>query len=145
MTNPEMERIAGAYAAAKNRHDPATALGYCTEDFFLEPVPLGTKTVGKRAVLDFFGSFFHAFPDYAGDIETKAFGDDVIIATWQWRGTLRGEFLGYAPTGRPISLIAVSMYLFRDGELAGERVFFDLATLFRQAGLPLADAQAEVA
>jgi len=137
MRNDEMDRSARAYAEAKNRHDPATALGNCTEDFFLEAVPLGSKTEGKKEVLAFLLDFFRAFPDYAGDVETKAFGDDVIIATWQWRGTLRGEFLGYAPTGRSISLEAVSLYQFRDGKLAGERVFFDLATLFRQAGLPL--------
>ena len=145
MTREEMDRTAKAYAEAKNRHDPATALGHCTDDFFLEAVPLGSKTEGKRAVLDFLLDFFRAFPDYAGEIETKAFGDDVVIATWNWRGTLRGEFLGYAPTGRPISLTAVSLYRFRDGKLAGEQVFFDLATLFRQAGLPLAIEVAQVA
>jgi steroid delta-isomerase-like uncharacterized protein len=96
-------------------------------------------------VLEFLHGFFRAFPDYQGEIETQAFGDDVMIATWLWRGSLRGEFLGYAPTGRSVSVPAVSVYHFRDGKLAGERVFFDVATLFRQAGLPLAGEEARVA
>jgi hypothetical protein len=42
MTRDEMDRTARSYAGAKNRHDPVTALTYCTEDYFLEAVPLGS-------------------------------------------------------------------------------------------------------
>ena len=145
MTREAMERIVRAYGASKCRHDPATALGDCTDDYFLDVVPFGSKTEGKAAVLAFLRDFFRAFPDYHGELETTAFGDDVMIGTWQLRGTLRGEYLGYAPTGRSISVPAVSLFAFRDGKLAGERVFFDMATLFRQAGLPLASGEARVA
>ena len=145
MTREEMERTARAYGAAKCRYDAATALGYCTDDYFLEVVPFGSKAEGKAAVLGFLGDFFRAFPDYHGEVETAAFGDDVMIGTWRFTGTLRGEFLGYAPTGRAVAVPAVSLFLFRDGKLAGERVFFDMATLFRQAGLPLALEEAAVA
>jgi predicted ester cyclase len=68
-----------------------------------------------------------------------------MIGTWHSRGTLRGDFMGYAPTGRSISVPAVSVFHFREGKLSGERVFFDMATLFRQAGLRLVTEEARVA
>ena len=72
-----------------------------------------------------------------GAAESWTVSDDGLVALWLWRGTMKGAFLGQAATGRAIAVPAVSAYFFRDGKLAGERVYFDLATLCEQAGLSL--------
>ena len=61
----------------------------------------------------------------------------MVIGLWTLRGTLRGELFGMPPTGRPVAVPAVSAYFLRDGKLCCERIFFDVATLLAQAGLPM--------
>ena len=136
----DVERIVSEYGAAKNRHDPQAALECCTDDFALEIVPLGERIEGKAQAIEYLERFMTAFPDYHGELETKASGTDVVIGLWTLRGTLRGELLGMPPTGRPVVVPAVSAYFLRDGRLCCERIFFDVATLLTQAGLPTLDS-----
>jgi steroid delta-isomerase-like uncharacterized protein len=131
------ERIVFEYGAAKNRHDPRTVLERCTDDFALEIVPLGERIEGKERVLEYLERFLRSFPDYAGESDTKVASGDVVMALWTLRGTLRGEFLGMPPTGRAVAVPAVSVYFLRGGKLRCERIFFDVATLLAQAGLPM--------
>jgi carboxymethylenebutenolidase len=42
---------------------------------------------------------------------------------------------GVPPTGRPITLDVVAVIGFRDGLLESERIYWDHATVLRQAGL----------
>lgn len=67
-----------------------------------------------------------------------------MIALWQLRGTLRGEFLGQPPTERTVFVPSVSAYFFHAGKFVGERVYFDMATFCRQAGLLLPRAALSV-
>jgi predicted ester cyclase len=57
----------------------------------------------------------------------------MIAETW-YQGIHRGPFFDYAPTGRPIRFPLVVVIPFRDGLMAGERFYYDLATLLRQIG-----------
>ena len=132
----DLERVVLEYGAAKNRHDPRAALEWCTDDFALEVVPLGERIEGKARVEEYLTRFMQTFPDYVGELETKASGADVVIGLWTLCGTLRGELLGMPPTGRAVAVPAVSAYFLRDGRLCCERIFFDVATLLAQAGLP---------
>lgn len=131
------ERAVLEYGAAKNRHDPRAALEWCTDDFALEIVPLGERIEGKARAEEYLTRFMQAFPDYVGQVDTKASGPDVVIGLWTLCGTLRGELLGMPPTGRAVAVPAVSAYFLRGGRLCCERIFFDTATLLAQAGLSM--------
>jgi hypothetical protein len=58
-----------------------------------------------------------------------------MIAQTRYHGIHRGRFLDYEPTGKPISLPLAVVIPFRDGLMAGERFYYDLATLLRQIGV----------
>jgi len=50
------------------------------------------------------------------------------------RGTHTGEYLGFAPTGRPVRYASHEFYRVADGLIAEEWICSDTATLFRQLG-----------
>ncbi len=58
-----------------------------------------------------------------------------MIAETRYQGTHIGEFLGIPATGRPIDFSLAVIITFRDGLMAGERFYNDLATLLRQLGV----------
>ncbi len=61
-------------------------------------------------------------------------------------GTLRGargaHGVGVAPSGRSFAVPFANVTPFRDGLMAGESIYFDLATLCEQAALPLEEVRA---
>lgn len=131
----EMAALVGRYADAKNRYELDAALADWSDDGFFEAVPLSLRVAGRDAVRSLFKALLSAFPDYRGRIEGQAAGDQGLAAWWVLEGTMDGPFLGLEPTGREVSVPAVSVFAFRDGLIAGERMFFDLATMCEQAGL----------
>jgi SnoaL-like polyketide cyclase len=64
-----------------------------------------------------------------------AFGDDVIVAWGLLRGTSGGDWLGVPPSGGSFAVPFTNVAPFKDGLIAGESIYFDLATLCEQAGL----------
>ena len=59
----------------------------------------------------------------------------VVWGTLQ--GTSGGEWMGVPPSGRSFAVPFANVTPFRDGLMAGESVYFDLATLCEQADLPI--------
>jgi predicted ester cyclase len=55
----------------------------------------------------------------------------MIAQTW-YQGVHRGRFLDYEPTGLRVRFPLAVVIPFRDGLMAGERFYYDLATLLRQ-------------
>ena len=74
-----------------------------------------------------------AFPDiqYRVDDVIVAGGDRIALR-WEARGTHRGEYLGVAATGRPVSYTGVTIYELRDGRVARIWVAADLLSLLRR-------------
>ena len=57
---------------------------------------------------------------------------DTVIAEGRFAGRHVGEFEGLAPTGREVDFRFVVVVGLRDGLMAGERFYYDRATLWRQ-------------
>ena len=81
--------------------------------------------------------FFSAFPDLAPRDEGIAFGDDTVVVWGTLHGTSRGHWLGVPAGGGTFAVPFANVVPFRDGLMAGEIIFFDLATLCEQARIPL--------
>jgi hypothetical protein len=71
-----------------------------------------------------------------------AFGHDVIVVWGHLRGTSSGEWLGVPPGGGSFVVPSANVAPFEKGRMAGESVYFDLATLSEQAGLSLDEIRA---
>lgn len=142
MDREEMLHLFEAHRTAEAARDLDGILATFAEDCFLETVPLGLRSEGKDAAKAAYEGYFTAFPDLAPDDQGTAFGDDVIVVWGILRGTSGGEWLGVPPSGGTFAVPFANVAPFRDGLMAGETIYFDLATLCQQAGLPLADVRA---
>jgi steroid delta-isomerase-like uncharacterized protein len=80
------------------------------------------------------------FPDLRFEItETIAEGDRVAIA-WRMIGTHTEAMGPYAPTGRRIDVLGITIYYFRDGRITGHTQVVDRIAVAQQLGLVKAGA-----
>jgi steroid delta-isomerase-like uncharacterized protein len=146
MHTDEMMRLFEAHRKAEADRDIDAILETFVADCFLETVPLGLRSEGKDAVRGAYErQFFTSFPDLAPEDEGMAFGDDVAVVWGTLRGTSRGEWLGVPPGGGAFAVPFTNVVPFDQGLMAGERIYFDLATLCEQARIPLEEVRAAAA
>src|SRR5919197_1130905 len=79
---------------------------------------------------------------FTPDDQGVAFGDDAMVAWGFLRGTSGGDWLGVPPSGRSFAVPFTNVARFAGNLMAGENIYFDLATLCEQAALPLDDIRA---
>jgi steroid delta-isomerase-like uncharacterized protein len=141
-----MLRLFEAHREAEAARDIDAILETFVDDCFLETMPLGLRSEGKEAVRAAYEQqYFTAFPDLAPEDEGMAFGDDVAVVWGTLRGTSRGEWLGVLAGGGSFAVPFANVVPFKDGLMAGETIYFDLATLCEQARLPLEAVRAAAA
>ena len=145
MDRASMDRLFRQHRDAEARRDYDAVIDTFTEDCYLETVPLHSRSEGREAARAAYVGYFTAFPDLAPEDEGYAFGDDVLVTWGHLNGTSGGEWLGVAPSGRAFSVPFTNVTTFAGARMAGETIYFDLATLCEQAGLPLDEIRAAVA
>jgi steroid delta-isomerase-like uncharacterized protein len=138
MSNRANRQTLDTYVDAKNRGDVEAALAVCTDDYRYESVGLGGPVEGKEAARQFYAALFASLPDYRGEFDGIVEGEDAIVAWGRFGGTLAGDLVGIpVEAGRELSVPATFVCTFRDGLLATDTGYFDVATLAAQAGVPL--------
>jgi steroid delta-isomerase-like uncharacterized protein len=143
MTREEMQRLFDRHRDAEAARNYDGILETFVEDCFLETKPLGIRSEGREAVRRTYEEgYFVAFPDLSPDDVGSAFGDDVMVVWGTLEGTSGGEWMGVPPSGKSFSVPFANVTPFRDGLMAGETIYFDLATLCEQAELPLNEVRA---
>ncbi len=142
MNPEEMQRLFERHREAEAARDYDAILATFVEDCFLETHPLGLRSEGRTAVRAAYEGYFTAFPDLAPDDQGRAVGEDVLVVWGTLRGTSGGDWVGVPPSGRPFSVPFANVTPFRDGLMAGESIYFDLATLCEQAALSLDEVRA---
>lgn len=143
MTREEMQHLFERHRDAEAARDYDGILETFVEDCFLETKALGMRSEGREAVRRTYQEgYFVAFPDLAPDDVGSAFGDDVMVVWGTLEGSSGGDWMGVPPTGRRFSVPFANVTPFRDGLMAGETIYFDLATLCEQTGLPLDEIRA---
>ena len=142
MNRDEMLSLFEAHREAEAARDFDAILETFVDDCFLETVPLGVRAEGKVAARAAYEGFFTAFPDLSPDDQGMALGDDVIVVWGALRGTSGGSWLGIPAGGGSFVVPFANVAPFKDGLLAGESIYFDLATLCEQAGIGLDEIRA---
>jgi steroid delta-isomerase-like uncharacterized protein len=137
MNAAEMQQLFAVHRDAERQRDFDAIMKTFTENCYLETIALGSRSEGQEAVRDAYVAAFTAFPDLKPEDRGVAFGDAVMVAWGIQRGTSLGDWLGVPPSGQPFAVPFTNVATFADGLMVGESVYFDLATLCDQAGLPL--------
>lgn len=136
MTRDEIAQALRIYADAKSRHALDEALDLVTEDSVYEDHAFGSEYIGKEALRQFYGQLWTDLPDYFGDFDGHAYGENVSVSWGRWGGTLGDTFMGVSiDAGRRLEIPVTFVCYWRQGLLARDVGYFDSATLLRQAGL----------
>ncbi len=101
--------------------------------------PGGLRGEGRDACVEFYGSWFGAFPDAHVEVHSLHLLDDVAVEEGTFTGThdgvLHGPAGAIAPTGRAVSLDYVQVLRFRDGKHTLFHLSFDRLAMLEQLGL----------
>ena len=131
----------GPIARPRPDRDYDAVIATFSPDCYLETVALGLRSEGHAAARAAYVGYFTAFPDLTPEDVGAAFGDDVFVTWGQLRGTSSGPWLGVPPSGRSFEVPFTNVTTFTGDFMAGESIYFDLATLCEQAGLPIEDVR----
>ena len=96
--------------------------------------PGSTPKPGPEHFRAFWQKFCGAFPDLRVVIEDVIGEGDKTAARFRFHGTHRGDHLGPAATGRPISATGMCLIRWRNGQIVEGWNEFDSMRLFQQIG-----------
>jgi len=95
----------------------------------------GKELVGREAFKTFWRQFRGAFPDIRVDVEDALVEGDKVMVRCAVRGTHRGEGIGIAPTGKPVTFTGMCVARITGGQMAEAWNNFDFLSLYQQLGI----------
>jgi steroid delta-isomerase-like uncharacterized protein len=91
---------------------------------------------GLAGVRSFYQQMMAALPDLEIQVQHQHVTDEAILVEVVIRGTHLGPWRGLPPTGQRVEFPLCGVYTFDDEDrLAGERIYYDRATVLRQVGV----------
>ncbi len=112
-----------------------------TSDPFVNHVPVMTGGVGSSEVRHFYSTYF--IPCHPPDTEiipvARTVGDDRVVdeLIHKFTHTIEMPWIlpGVPPTGKRVEVAVIVVVQFKDGKIAGERIYWDQASVLAQVGL----------
>jgi steroid delta-isomerase-like uncharacterized protein len=136
VTRDELQNALDVYAATKNAHDVERIIELRSDDCVDHAPATGMRLEGKEAIRDFFTAFFDSVPNYYGEFDGIAFGDDTVVVWGYFGGTVSDTFLGVPIEGvRELRVPTAFVCRFRDGLLVDDLQYYDINTVTTQLGL----------
>jgi steroid delta-isomerase-like uncharacterized protein len=128
--------IVEEHVRLENAHDLPGVLGTFGNTAQYDDEAWGEHHEGIDGVRRFYEQLMKALPDLEIAVQRQHVTDDAILLEVIIRGTHLGEWRGLPPTGRRVEFPLCGVYTFNpDDSLAGERIYYDRATVLRQVGV----------
>jgi len=111
-------------------------LGLVDEIFasdFVGHAPSG-ETHGPEAMKQFVSALRRAFPDLRVTVEDQIAEGDKVTIRWTSRGTHTGEFQGMPPTGRQMTMTAMTLARIANGKIVEAWTETDTLGMLQQLG-----------
>jgi steroid delta-isomerase-like uncharacterized protein len=124
-----------AVVACWNSHDVAGILAHYDDEITWHDRAAGRTYRGKGEVGTFLRSLFSALPDLRLELSTRLADRDYIAEEYTIIGTHQGPLFGIPATGRALQIRVASFQLMRDGRLAEDSFYVDVAGVLAQMGL----------
>lgn len=110
-------------------------------DPYVNHVPVMTGGVGSREVRHFYGTYF--IPSHPPDTEVvpvaRTVGENRLVdeLIHKFTHTIEMPWIlpGVPPTGKRVEIAVVVVVQFKEGKIAGERIYWDQASVLAQVGL----------
>lgn len=125
-----------SHLEAESAQDLDTLLEGMTEDCFNLVVPdphrlyAGPDEVARR-----YRGLWTTFPDLKVEMRrVVSVSETVAVTEHTLSGTQDGPLFGFPPSGKRVEVDTAVIWEIVDGRIKGETVYFDVATMLRQAG-----------
>lgn len=119
----------------ENEHDLDGILSTFAPEPRYEEQAFGELHTGRAGVERYYSDLLAAMPDLEIDVQRRHIATESIILEVMIRGTHLGTWRGLPATGRRLEFPLCAIYSFDGDKLAGERIYYDRATVFRQLGV----------
>lgn len=120
----------------ENRHDVEGVLTTFGDGARYDDQAWGEHYEGASGVRTCYEELMEALPDLEIDVQRRHVTEDAIVLEVVIRGTHLGSWRGLPATGCRVEFPLCGVYTFdSDDRLAGERIYYDRATVLRQLGV----------
>jgi len=129
-------KIAEEHVRLENAHDLDGIIGTFGAAARYDDEPWVAHYMGHKEVREFYAQLLAAIPDLHIDIGRRHASDECVILETTIRGSHLGAWRGLPATGRQIEFSLCGIFTFDEADqLAGERIYYDRATVLRQLGV----------
>lgn len=90
---------------------------------------------GPEGLKQFVGMIFAGIPDASLTIEDAVSEGDKVVVRWKAGGTMQGEMMGMAPTGKQATISGINIGRFEGGQVVEEWASWDVLGMLQQFGL----------
>jgi steroid delta-isomerase-like uncharacterized protein len=142
MTNMNTDRMAARlrlvdeHVRLENGHDLEGIMGTFGATARYDDEPWSVHYIGRNQVRTFYKELLQALPGLQIDVLRNHASASAVVLEVIIRGRHLGLWRGLPATGAQIEFPLCGIYTFdNDDRLAGERIYYDRATLLRQLGV----------
>jgi len=120
----------------ENAHDLDGVIATFGDSARYDDEPWNTHYEGRDQVRSFYAQLMAALPDLSIEIVRRHIAAETIVLEVVIRGTQMAGWRGLPATGRRVEIPLCGVYTFdTDDRLAGERIYYDRATILQQLGV----------
>ena len=108
------------------------------DEFLVDSVELngvGPSIIGRKAVIEFYTTFFAAFPDWHTKINDMVAEGDKVVVHITSNGTHLGNYQTISATGKPYTQNAIVIYRLANGKIVEAWLQTDMLSMMQQLGL----------
>jgi steroid delta-isomerase-like uncharacterized protein len=124
------------HVRSENLHDLDAVMATFGPAARYDDDPWGDHREGLDGVRAYYTELMRALPDLVIDVMRRHVTPESVVLEVAIRGTHRDEWRGLPATGRRVDFPLCGVFTFdADDRLAGERIYYDRATVLRQLGV----------
>jgi steroid delta-isomerase-like uncharacterized protein len=126
-------RVVDEHVGFENEHDLDGIMRTFGDSARYDDEPWNAHYVGRAEVRGFYTQLLRALPDLHIGVQRRHAGEDAVVLEVVIRGRHLGSWRGLPATGRRVEFPLCGVYTFdADNRLAGERIYYDRATVLEQ-------------
>jgi len=135
MITQQYQELLKNHLAAENAHQLAATLMTLAEDCIFDDKALGRVFQGHKGAAEYYQAWWQGF-NMTVHTEKRYYPEpELVIVETRFKGKHVGDFFGLKPTLRHIDIPLAIFIDLKDGLMAGERFYWDKASLLSQLAI----------
>jgi len=129
-------KLVDEHVRHENQHNLKGIMGTFGETAHYDDEPWDAHYSGRDQVLTFYKGLLQALPELHIDVQRRHVSDAAVVLEVILRGRHLGSWRGLPATGCQLEFPLCGIFTFDDEDrLAGEKIYYDRATVLRQLGM----------